>query len=228
MDISCDDMPNVGFILLGILAATLGLAAGRSQRQPAKQAGKPRFTGTRKSELATFVVRDGRVLQPTPMQLTDLVSKKMQRPIGAIAVAIATMLASESASGSDTVKAAIAHSAINYAKKKGLSVFALITNNGKDFGAQGIAGHGYAATARPPTIRDILIAEKVLLGRIKDPTGGAVQWDSPAAQDNLVKEKAAGYDKTAAQVAQARQAEGKQAFYLPGVSPNYIRFWRYA
>lgn len=135
---------------------------------------------------------------------------------------LATVIASEAGSGPPIAKAAIAHAVVNEARNRKISIFKLIAPDGKFGGQQG----RYAASARPPTEMDVKIAEAVYTGKIKDPTRGAVQWDSPRAQRILVQRGEPGYKDLPDKVAANRIASGKVAVYLPGVDPEYLRLWR--
>jgi hypothetical protein len=138
------------------------------------------------------------------------------------AFVLGTMIASEAADLSPLAKAAVAHTAINMARSKKMRLTKLLTPDGK-FGSQ--QGR-YATTARPPTMETIDIAEAVLDGRLRDVTGGAVQFDSAGAQREGVKAGWAGYNSLPEDVAKTRMKEGKVAIYLPGVDPDKMRFWR--
>lgn len=135
---------------------------------------------------------------------------------------LATVIASEAGSGPEIAKAAIAHAVMNAARRKGVSIFKLIAPDGKFGGQQG----RYAASSRPPTEADVRIAEAVYTGKIKDPTRGADQWDSPRTQRALVARGVSGYRNWPEQVAADRMKAGKVVVYLPGVDPEYLRLWR--
>lgn len=149
-------------------------------------------------------------------------AKALGRDIPLSVWALATVIASEAGSGPALAKIAIAWAVRNEAQRRGVSVFKLIAPDGK-FGSQ--QGR-YAASVHPPSAADVRIAEMVARNEVADPTNGAVQWDSPAAQRKLLARGEPGYTKTPEMVAAERQASGKTVVYLPGVDPDYLRLWR--
>ncbi len=182
-------------------------------------------TGPVSSQLLTFHLDRGTVRE-TPNQIALAIEHKTGKSLTPSVIALATMLASETGRGPRTAKIGIAWAAKNAARRKGISILKLLAPRGQ-FGQQGVAGRGYAATAKPPNPVDLDIAEKVYIGRIPDPTRGSLYFDSPAAFKRL--EGTEGYEgKTAEQVARTRRAAGLVAVHLPGVNPQYLRLWRYA
>jgi spore germination cell wall hydrolase CwlJ-like protein len=138
--------------------------------------------------------------------------------------ALARMIASEHPSGTNAVKVAVACVVLNYARKRGVSVSALLLAPQGRFGRQNVGK--YAATGNDPTAEEIEIARRVLSGGVLDPTGGAVQFDSPRAQRAALARGVKGYKKTPEDVARQRIAEGKVAVTVPGIDPDYLRFWK--
>lgn len=139
--------------------------------------------------------------------------------------ALARMMVSEVGS-KEAAQIAVGWAARNMASKRGESISKLLLRSkgvaDGHFGWQKTGGR-YASTRLPSTPASRALATKVLAGSIKDPTGGAVQFDAPEAQDKLVASGEAGYNKTAAEVAASRAADGKVAVMVPGVST--VRFW---
>lgn len=133
--------------------------------------------------------------------------------------ALARMLASEDPTQPDNVQQALAWTAVNMANRKGKTVYELLAPDGK-YGPQ--SGR-YASTANSATDRFRNVARSVLDGSVTDPTPGAIQFDHPATQDWLYEHGKASLD--AAGVAASRAADGRTAFFLPGVSPTHLRFW---
>lgn len=167
---------------------------------------------TGKVEMRTQVIEDPRAL--AAMAGLDLTT-----------FSLATMIASEAGSGEDLAKAAVAHAALTAHGKSPERLHAALTaKDGRYGGQQG----RYASTRIPPTQRDVEIADAVLKGRIANPAPGAVQWDSPSAQDQLYAQGEAGYDSNADELAARRKKKGKVPVYLPGVDPRYLRLWRVA
>lgn len=186
--------------------------------------------GGRKS-LVKFTVKGGIVLE-TPEQIAAGLSKAVGHAVCVPCAVLAAALASEGGSESRAVRIAIGAAILNQARRtKGGDVVALITQgNGQSrgkLGAQNLGGR-YCASSLPPSKEDLEIAEGLWHGTIADPTGGAVQWDSPRAQRALLARGTSGYTKTAEQVAASRMKEGKKLVVLAGVPEDEIRFWRWA
>lgn len=162
-----------------------------------------------------------------PEILRSAASQKLGREIPLETFSLATMIASEAGRGADLAKAAVAHAALTYKKKfgHGKSMHQILVAKDGLYGGQ--AGR-YAATRNPPTVRDIEVAEAVLAGKIANPAPGAIQWDSPSAQDLLLARGEPGYESNANELAARRKAGGKVAVYLPGVDRSYLRLWRAA
>lgn len=166
-------------------------------------------------------------IEEEPIELATRASEKLGRKISIDVFSLATMIASEVGSGADLAKAAVAHAALTYVKKhgKGKNLHEVLTRGDGRYGGQ--AGR-YASTRNPPTLRDVEIAEAVAGGKISNPAPGAVQWDSPKAQDALVERGEPGYEMNSEELGEKREAEGKVAMYLPGVDQRYLRLWRAA
>lgn len=208
------------------LAALLTLALASSARaSTGASSGKgKRFTGQRKSDLITFnIVND--VVSESPSYVASVLSQKLGRTISLTTAALATMLASEVGSGPQLAKIGTAHAVLNKAKRDGVSPFAVLSPDGR-FASQGTPSHGYISTARPPSKADVLLAEAILAGRYKDPTGGALQFDSPSGQRKAIAAGLASYKSTPEILAADRISAGMIEINLPGVSPDYLRFWR--
>ncbi len=164
------------------------------------------------------------VIVETPAQIEQEVRRSLGRsqPVPMDVLALATMMSSEANSGPSLARVAIAHAAMTYARRKGKSITGLLMPDGR-FGSQ--QGR-YAATRHPPDRESIELAEAIVNGKIGNPTPGAVQWDSPRAQNTLLARGEPGYTRDAQQLGAKREGEGKQAVYLPGVDPGYLRMWR--
>lgn len=164
------------------------------------------------------------IAEPLP-ELAARASRKLGRRVSPSSFILAAMIASEAGSNPDTAKTAVAHAAITMAKKLGVSLTSLLAPN-KQGGRLGSQHGRYASTARPPSAAELEIAEAVEKGQLTNPTPGAVQWDSPAAQDKLTAEGAPGYEIDADALAARRAGENKIAVYVPGVDPRELRLWR--
>jgi len=178
----------------------------------------------------THAPADGNgVVQADPQSLANACNLDLRT------YALARMLASENPRDTDLVRIAVAWVCCNEAARENTTPEQLLLRstrpdrNGK-FGSQ--LG-GYASTTNDPVPQDVQIAQRVLApptadNYAADPTGGAVQFDSPRAQRAALARGAPGYVSTPEQVAAERQSEGKVQVTLPGVDPDYMRFWRYA
>ncbi len=135
---------------------------------------------------------------------------------------LATMASSEynGYGASQDVKAAVMHVALNFARKNRRTLQSMLIPDGQ-FGDQ--AGR-WASTMFPPRLYDLLIAQQVMNGDIPDLTDGAIQFDSPRAQDRLHDQYPNKY-KTAQQIAEDRINAGRHLVTLAGEDPGFIRFW---
>jgi hypothetical protein len=147
--------------------------------------------------------------------------------------ALARVIRSEVGGAAWIAQVGVAWTVRNHAGDVGRSVLAVVTRasfkSGADavgdgfFGRQGgTGGYRYVASSQDPTDDDVATAAGVLSGDTDDPTGGAVNFDSPASYGGQAGTDASGADAFAA----ARAAEGKELVPLPGVSTSTIRFWR--
>jgi len=148
------------------------------------------------------------------------------------AYALARVIRSEVGGAPLIAQIGVAWTVLNHARDVGRSVLAVVTratNKAGDavgdgfFGTQGgSGGTRYVSSSQDPTDDDLAIAAGAIAGDPADPTGGAVNFDSPASYGVQAGTAAAGADD----FAQNRQAEGKELVTLPGVSASTIRFWR--
>lgn len=129
---------------------------------------------------------------------------------------LARMIESEAGGTPEIAMRGVAHAAMNHAA--GRSITDVLTH-----GTGGANGHygpqeegRYASTAKEPSPASIKIAQEVLSGKSTDPTGGAVQWDSPQAYAD---------PERAHVVAASRASEGKHIVTLPGVPASTFRFY---
>lgn len=213
-------LPLIIAVLLGLVA--VGASSGGSAYPPSRRRSRLR-TGPVSSKLLTYNLLRGTV-QESPAQIAAMVERKTGRSLDIPVVALASMIASETGSGPRSAKAAVAWAARNEARATGRSVMQLLAPRG-EFGAQGVAGRGYASTARPPNPVDLDVAQKVLENRISDVSKGSRYFDSPAAFEKLRGTE--GYDPGRAEERVARmQSRGYEPYYVPGVNPRYLRLWR--
>lgn len=139
-------------------------------------------------------------------------------------LALARLMQSEAGTLPEIARIGVAWAARNQARATGTTVVRLLLGKEGRFGGQ-LPGR-YAATGQAPTPANIALAGVIVSGGVLDPTGGAVQWDSPRAQRALLAKKARGYSKTPEDVARSRVAEGKELVALAGIDVEVIRFWR--
>jgi len=207
-------------------AALLGFAFSRGGggSPPAKPraTGSRRFTGQRKSDLITFNLVNGEV-QESPELVAEAISRALNTKIPVGTVALASMLSSESGGAPDNIRIALGWTALNRVKKWNQSLTRVLIPNGH-FGEQG-SGERQFATSKPPTKRDLALAIKLASGKYPDPTKGSTHFDHPKAQRAFAAQNAYGYTKSPEAVAAERIASGRKMVTLPGVSPDYLRFW---
>lgn len=123
----------------------------------------------------------------------------------------------------------------NVAAKKGRTILRTVTRatleHGKTdgtgdgfFGRQGdsIGGYRFVASSKDPPDDVIETATAVASGDVDDPTGGALNFDSPQSYGKQAGTSADGADAFAT----SREGEGKELVTLPGVSESRLRFWR--
>lgn len=129
--------------------------------------------------------------------------------------ALASMMVSEAGGENRATRVAVAWTAVNYCRKIGKGVaarFLMATKVGDGhFGKQ--SNGRYVATSKPPTSQTLEDAAAILTGRIADPTGGALNFDTPDPSLEDVD-----------QVAANREAAGLESVELDGV--DAFRFWR--
>lgn len=139
--------------------------------------------------------------------------------------AMARALASEAgASDSEYILHALGWAMRNEAHRLGKSIAATIAPNGL-FGAQ--SDGRYVSTSRLAETKHYIAARAVITGVVEDYTEGATNFDHPRAQRAALKRNVTGYVRTPEEVAERRRAGGMEMVTLPGVDPDYLRFWRY-
>jgi hypothetical protein len=147
-------------------------------------------------------------------------------------LALARVIESEAGGLPWIAQIGVAWTVVNHARAVGRSVLAVIVRSrlGKAdgtgdgfFGRQGNArgGYRYVASSKNSTADSRATAEAVIGGDIDDPTGGAVNFDSPQSYGVQEGTEASGADE----FADNRASEGKRKLVLPGTNENRIRFW---
>lgn len=201
-------------LIVLVLLAVLVLASGAAVA-----------TVRRVSALMTFTVVGGVVIE-TPAQVSSALSAKLGRAVTVEAAALATVIDSEQGGQPRATREAVAQAVFNTAGRTAGRVLATIAPAGR-LGAQN-AGNHYVSSARPPSREAVEIAEGVLSGKLRDQTGGAVQFDAPKAQRAALAKHLKGYRATPEELAAKRRAAGMSLVLLPGIAEEDFRMWRHA
>lgn len=142
------------------------------------------------------------------------------------AYSLARCITAEEGTGYAGARLGVGFAIRNQARHSGHSITKLVTRAVKTTAADGFYGKQaqgrYCASSHPPDADAISVALQVLSGDVDDPTGGARQFDSPAAFG--VQEGTDASDADA--VAAKRIAAGNVLVTLPGVPESHLRFWR--
>lgn len=167
--------------------------------------------------LGTFVSRrtattvDGSVVPADIQGLADAAGYDV--PV----YALARVGASEAGGQKKVAKAGVMWVVMNEASRRGTDVLSVILGDASSFGAQGTGGRHFVSSSHDPQTIDLATAQGVVDGSIDDPTGGAVNFDSPGAYSDPSK---------ADTFAANRESEGKELVLLDGVPEKTFRFWR--
>lgn len=167
--------------------------------------------------LGTFIKRrtitstDGTVLPPDVQALADSAG------CDPAVYALARVGASEAGGQRQLAKAAVMWVVMNEAQRRGTNVVAVILGSAQAFGPQGTGGRGFVSSSHDPQTIDLTTAQSVVDGSIDDPTGGALNFDSPRAYADPSR---------ADTFAANREKEGKELVVLEGVPESTFRFWR--
>lgn len=222
------------WLLGGILAGAIGLLVWTSRRRKGAAFTLPSFI---KNVKVTSGIADSEGwVQATP--------KDLARQAGGVSVetyTLARFLGSEYASGSPLARASIAWAILNTLKKRQtvgtgagrdrawtLLRMATFTAKHGDRGLYGSQEHGrFASTARDPTDADLYIANMVLTGAWKDPTGGADQFLDPKTQRILHERKPDIYKSVEDVLANWLGTKGtREPFVVPGTDGDKLLFVR--
>ena len=169
------------------------------------------------SALATFISRrtvttvDGSVVPADIQGLADAAGYDVA------VYALARVGASEAGGQKKIAKAGVMWVVMNEATRRGTDVLSVILGDASSFGAQGTGGRHFVSSSHDPQTIDLVTASGVVDGSIDDPTGGAVNFDSPGAYKDPAKADA---------FASGRESEGKELVLLEGVPETTFRFWR--
>jgi len=207
-------------VLVALIAARGGSGPPAAPRTSDKRSRL--ITTSRRSDLTEFNLVDGEVVQ-SPEQVAQTINRRLGEQYPLSVIALATMISSEAGGASNAVRGAIGWTAKNRSLKTGQSIYQIIAPSGR-FGVQGTAKREFS-TSRPPSKRDLGIASQISIDQIKDTTRGSTSFDHPSAQRKYMAQQAEGYKNTPELVAENRRKSGMSMVTLPGVSPEYIRFW---
>ena len=170
--------------------------------------------------LATFISRrtatavDGSVVPADIQGLADAAGY----PVAVYA--LARVGASEAGGQKKIAKAGVMWVVMNEANRRGIDVLSVILGDASSFGPQGTGGRHFVSSSHDPQTIDLATAAGVADGSIDDPTGGALNFDSPGAYPDYPDSSKA--DTFAAN----RESEGKELVLLDGVAEKTFRFWR--
>jgi hypothetical protein len=148
-------------------------------------------------------------------------------------LALARVLVSEAGNLPWIGQIGVGWTVVNHARAVGRSVLDVVTaasfKSGADapgdgyFGRQGgTGGYRYVASSQSSTDDSRATAAGILAGDVADPTGGALNFDSPGSYGVQAGTEEGGGDTFAAN----REAEGKEKVLLPGIPESQLRFWR--
>jgi hypothetical protein len=140
-----------------------------------------------------------------------------------VVYALARAIQSEAGGQPQRAQIAVGWTIQNYADAhKGGDILSAVLGSASVFGPQGTGGRGYVASSKAPTSATLALAAQIVAEQIGDPTGGAINFDSPHEQD---REFAAGTSKKdAARVAVDRQNSGLVAYDVDVAGADF-RFW---
>jgi len=141
------------------------------------------------------------------------------------AFTLATVISSEHGSESNEVQQAVAWAVLNEAKRRGKSVFDVVTA-GKFPGryARQSVGGRYVATMSPPYQRHLINARMVLSGKIGDPLKGGTKFFSPKTQDILNKRDPSKWRPSAVVLADWKKS-GNIPISVLNSDPNVVTFF---
>ena len=233
-------------IILALAVLALLVSVPKSTGLDTIELRERRKKGRRNPGVVKFTVDAKGIVKEDPAMLARAAGLVIGRPVSLKEFALASMISSEEGSAPNNIKIAVAHVALNRAKQKSVPLVKLLLPDGKLAGQyvgyqtkRKYVKSRYVATKSPPSKVDLDIANLVLAGKVKDETGGAVQFDSPRVQRAVLAKKArmlregralsgpaAKTKKTPEVVAMARLREGKEMVTIPGVPADELRFWR--
>lgn len=143
--------------------------------------------------------------------------------------ALARVSASEAGGQKQIAKQGVCWVVINHANAVNTTPLLTILGSAPTFGHQGTGGRSFVASGKDPGAVDLQVADDVFSGNVADPTGGALNFDSPGAYKDKLDNDGnviATAQERADAFAAARQGENKVLVLLDGVSESTFRFWR--
>jgi len=170
----------------------------------------------------TLTSTDGTVLPANVQSLADAAD------VPVAVYALARVAASEAGGQKKVAKAGVMWVCMNQAAHLGKNVVQVILGSAQAFGPQGTGGRGFVATSKDPQTIDLITAQGVVDGSIDDPTGGALNFDSPRSYtDKIVDgEVVKTREERIQEFEDNRASEGKELVTLEGVPESTFRFWR--
>lgn len=110
------------------------------------------------------------------------------------AYSIARNIQSEASTGSLAEKAAIAQSALNRARRDGISISQLTMRDGTRYARQ-MGRNPRVASSQDPTWQDVVLAIMALRGELQGTAKGATHYFSPKVQDSLYRQGRVSSDR---------------------------------
>jgi spore germination cell wall hydrolase CwlJ-like protein len=141
--------------------------------------------------------------------------------------ALARVMQSEAGGEPKAIQVAVGYATINLSNARNVSIWELARGTADEWGGQGSGGRRVSSRV-PATAKMTELARAVLSGDEPDPTGGAIQFDSPRAQRALMVKMPELYKTSPEQVAANRRSTGLELVLLPGIPEERFRMWRQA
>jgi hypothetical protein len=176
--------------------------------------------------LEDFVPLEPEVLRANAeRKLRELGLARLALPLSLNAYSLARNIASETGSGSAEQKVAMGLSTVNAARRRGVSVHALVTKNNRVANRYGrIHGHGetssapygrFTASSAEPTVEDLMIAKFIL-----DGGAGSGPNDFARGADDQAQVRDIGWLTSLA------RAGNYWVGHIPGVNPAQVTLFR--
>jgi hypothetical protein len=176
--------------------------------------------------MAKHVLNGGSWVETSPDELASGAGATLEE------YSLASAMQSEDPSAAGSV--AVGFVVVNHCNslKKGIAAVlttdmrAGVANPGNGhFGSEKTGGR-YCSTAKPPKPSMLASAKAILAGDIEDPTGGALFWDGPAAQDAAHERDPVNYTEDWPARKAKLEGRGWTMVVLPGIPERQTVFWR--